>query len=1791
MAAAAPVIPVPLSQNMLGKPPEFDGTEQGWQGYKFVIESYIGALDIDMYDELRISETSAAEINLVDLNPDQSARAGKLFHMFVLTWKKTAQTQLRLVERANGYEAWRVLCLKMEVPMAGRHLSMLQEIINYNMKLTKDGDAIEKLAQFELAIDKYEMQSRQVIDRGLKVGKLLELVPEDMKTQLYMTVTDPSDYDRVKEIFTNVVLGKRNWKTKPGGTEHRTSTEMEIDELWKQIGNGKGGKGGKGKGKDKDGKGGKDSKNRKSSENYRNKDNDRFGKGGKGDANTQNKYGKEGKPKCKHCGRDNHPSSACWFKKEVAALDNPPVIPVGLKPLAAPEINEFYSVPEDGSSWMMAFECSAMSHDSYREILIDSGSEVTACGRDFGEEFGTTASLAPKRFRGIDGSHVPHHGERNCSFEISDYDGLKIPARMHFEVAGIARTVASVGDLMSKGINTHFQDGQGWLDRGGRCIPLIRRGNRFFLRIAWKGDPNALEDPDTVELAAWEDTMLPFNHDDEDDGSAEPAEVNEDEAMVTDGPGEYQAPMPASLATPGEPTAEQRALHNLTHAEFEPWCHHCVSGRAQQDQHRHKTRNAKQPEEECVVQIDYHFYTQELKAGESNTAMVAALTMVDVERGYLASCLCLRKGAQDKYAVKALATFCDDLGSSKIVIQCDQEAALINVAEAAKALRRGHTTIRYAPVASKQSAGYVENANKLIEGQLRTYKSFLEEHYEEKIVLESPILPWMVRHSAWTIANFRTQKDGHTPYYRIHGKEREEVVLQFGESCMARKVHTDSKQEARWIRGIWVGKTSGSREHMVLTKNGAISTRTVRRFPEQLQWQKEIYKEAKGLPWAPRAATNEVDDDKEEKSRPRLLVPGRVMPKNMDGGTVSDTDSSGSEAGSPPGLTTPRADRPSAPQAPNPTASQATATPPATWSPSAEATAMQTAPAAASPLKRAATEDESLPSKRVQVTPADLPPAAEPGNTSASASSAPAANTYVPEGTTDGLWLKVGGGRWKRSPPESATRFEDLHRAHIDGMEEDLGQAFVDPEMLVIPNGADIDKQDLLDARRVEVDRLTYFQTYEWIKDEDAKAMRYIKSRWEDKKTEDPRKAPVRARWVLKDYANDKRPEFYSGTPASVCIKILECFAMENSWAMQSGDVSTAFMHADEKSDIVTDPPDGWQRKGWKWRLLKNINGRRTGAKEWFTFFGEEVKAIGLSQSAAEPCLFFSEKRDFLMVVHVDDILCTGTEEARKHFTAAMQNIMLLKLDDPMVEGTNGIFLGKRKTRAGGSLITKPNGRLIEDILEAMNLLDCTPVSVPGQKSWPPEDRDDEVVNDELHSMYRHVIGKLQYINEERPDIRYVTKELARGLAAPTFLDFRKAKRLGRYLAGTRHLGMAMSKDGAGFSEITCNVDANWANCTVTRKSTSGMVMNIGNKVIQTASKTQSVVAQSSAESELLAIHFGYLESCLAAAILQEITGTRPVVNICTDSSAARSITLKQGLCGIKHMDIKLLRLQDEVRLKRMRCIKIPGTDNCSDILTKEVDNKTMDHLWHQCGMVHCHPVFDGVMRPSLTASPDDDEEKEVAVLASTARKKRLLPNNVSCSAAISATSRRSRWQYAGLTTMVSLSRAMASSDRPHDFKMEDIDNLHVKLGWLTFLVGVLFSLLLCGCAATWWCQRTDEEKLRMSKVELKLCEIKLQEVRQSCGIVLAKQSANHADEIEDFEKSRNEDVISLTQKLFEERGGLICESPIFFTKTGNKYHMESCHYGKGLDRRKLEPCDICMTKANEIKRRCASSG
>jgi hypothetical protein len=78
---------------------------------------------------------------------------------------------------------------------------------------------------------------------------------------------------------------------------------------------------------------------------------------------------------------------------------------------------------------------------------------------------------------------------------------------------------------------------------------------------------------------------------------------------------------------------------------------------------------------------------------------------------------------------------------------------------------------------------------------------------------------------------------------------------------------------------------------------------------------------------------------------------------------------------------------------------------------------------------------------------------------------------------------------------------------------------------------------------------------------------------------------------------------------------------------------------------------------------------------------------------------------------------------------------------------------------------------------------------------------------------------------------------------------------------------------------------------------------------------------------------------------MDELLGYAPIIRMHTDSTAARSIGLKSGLCGLKHIDIKVLLLQQEVAAGRLIICKVDGKKNSADLLTKEVDGATLSRL------------------------------------------------------------------------------------------------------------------------------------------------------------------------------------------------------------------------------------------------------
>ena len=88
--------------------------------------------------------------------------------------------------------------------------------------------------------------------------------------------------------------------------------------------------------------------------------------------------------------------------------------------------------------------------------------------------------------------------------------------------------------------------------------------------------------------------------------------------------------------------------------------------------------------------------------------------------------------------------------------------------------------------------------------------------------------------------------------------------------------------------------------------------------------------------------------------------------------------------------------------------------------------------------------------------------------------------------------------------------------------------------------------------------------------------------------------------------------------------------------------------------------------------------------------------------------------------------------------------------------------------------------------------------------------------------------------------------------------------------------------------------DASWA-ASEGRKSTSGFLIEIQGFAMMTASKTQALVAKSTAESKLLSLNSGLSEALFLQSILSEM-GEQASIQAWSDSSAAISALSKHGL-------------------------------------------------------------------------------------------------------------------------------------------------------------------------------------------------------------------------------------------------------------------------------------------------------
>ena len=259
----------------------------------------------------------------------------------------------------------------------------------------------------------------------------------------------------------------------------------------------------------------------------------------------------------------------------------------------------------------------------------------------------------------------------------------------------------------------------------------------------------------------------------------------------------------------------------------------------------------------------------------------------------------------------------------------------------------------------------------------------------------------------------------------------------------------------------------------------------------------------------------------------------------------------------------------------------------------------------------------------------------------------------------------------------------------------------------------------------------------------------------------------------------------------------------------------------------------------------------------------------------------------------------------------------------------------------------------IRAALDKYGLSECksapTPEAVRSTSTATTESsNEDDTPTD--RQLYMEITGTVMYAAcAARPDIAHAAHRLASQMQSPTRRDMTAAKRVLRYLSGTRSIGLLFGVHRTTTSSIESRghhrqqlavcayADADWANDKSDRRSITGWVAKVNGDLISWASKKQRTIALSTCEAELYAESSAIQEVLWLRGMLTELglrVQTGSIVHGDNQSTIAIS---NNGLKGerTKHIDVKYRFITETVQSGDVVLKWIPTTEQQADIFTK----------------------------------------------------------------------------------------------------------------------------------------------------------------------------------------------------------------------------------------------------------------
>ena len=328
-----------------------------------------------------------------------------------------------------------------------------------------------------------------------------------------------------------------------------------------------------------------------------------------------------------------------------------------------------------------------------------------------------------------------------------------------------------------------------------------------------------------------------------------------------------------------------------------------------------------------------------------------------------------------------------------------------------------------------------------------------------------------------------------------------------------------------------------------------------------------------------------------------------------------------------------------------------------------------------------------------------------------------------------------------------------------------------------------------------------------------------------------------------------------------------------------------------------------------------------------------------------EPTLYVKkEGMNGLVIVslYVDDMIYTGSSLT-----------LISKFRDSMMNMFDMTDLGELKYFLGVEIVQNETRifmsqkKYIEDTLKKFNMSGCKMASTPMNLN------EKFSVNDETEManaiVYRSLIGRLIYLTHSRLDITYAVGSLSRFMHKPSKHHLGAARRILRYLGGSKEYGIWFRKN----DKFCLYTDSDWAGSVDDRRSTSGHCFLIGTAAVSWSSKKQATVALSSTEAEYVAATTSACQAIWLRRLLSDLGEEQEhATSILCDSRSAVQLSRNPVFhCRTKHIEIKHHFVRELIEKGEVVLESCRTEEQVADLMTKSLPLSKHDEFCLQLGL------------------------------------------------------------------------------------------------------------------------------------------------------------------------------------------------------------------------------------------------